>query len=104
MKSVAPNSAGLPTPATASTEGEVMAETPGNWHGYDIIGDIHGCANTLEKLLQKMNYECIEGAYRHPCRQAVFLGDVVDRGPHIREALHLVKNMVDCGSAVCVLG
>ena len=81
-----------------------MAATPGDWQGYDIIGDVHGCANTLEKLLQKMGYEYVEGAYRHPRRQVVFLGDVVDRGPHIREALHLVKNMVDCGSAVCVLG
>jgi hypothetical protein len=81
-----------------------MAEAPGNWQGYDIIGDVHGCANTLEKLLQKMGYEDVNGAYRHRDRQAVFLGDVVDRGPHIREALHLVKNMVDCGSAVCVLG
>lgn len=81
-----------------------MTETPETWQGYDVIGDIHGCANTLEKLLQKMNYQVVEGAYRHPRRQAVFLGDILDRGPHIREALHLVKNMVECGSAVCILG
>ncbi len=72
--------------------------------GYDIIGDIHGCANTLEKLLCKLGYKCSNGVYRHPERRAIFLGDVVDRGPHIREALHLVKAMVDAEAAECVLG
>lgn len=72
--------------------------------GYDIIGDVHGCANTLEKLLHKMDYQCVQGAYRNPERQAVFVGDVVDRGPHIREALHVVKAMVDTGAALCVMG
>lgn len=72
--------------------------------GYDIIGDVHGCSNTLEKLLCKMGYELCDGIYRHPNRRAIFLGDVLDRGPHIREALHLVKAMVDAGSAECILG
>jgi hypothetical protein len=81
-----------------------MTETGGNHRGYDIIGDVHGCSNTLEKLLRKMGYELCDGVYRHPSRQAIFLGDVVDRGPHIREALHLVKAMVDAGSAQCILG
>lgn len=81
-----------------------MSREPEDWQGYDIIGDVHGCANTLEKLLQKMGYERCDGVYCHPYRQAIFLGDVVDRGPHIREALHLVKNMVDRGSALCIMG
>lgn len=72
--------------------------------GYDIIGDVHGCSNTLEKLLCKLGYERCEDAYRHPRRRAIFLGDVLDRGPHIREALHIVKAMVDAGSAECILG
>lgn len=79
-----------------------MTET--EWRGFDIIGDVHGCANTLEKLLRKMGYDRVSGVYRHPERQAIFLGDVVDRGPHIRKALHLVKNMTDAGSALCILG
>lgn len=84
-----------------------MAETvdfPRGIQGYDIIGDIHGCANTLESLLHKLGYGVQDGSYRHHCRQAVFLGDVVDRGPHIREALHLVKAMVDTGAAQCIMG
>lgn len=76
----------------------------GEFEGYDIIGDVHGCADTLVKLLEKLGYEMISGTYTHRSRQAIFLGDIVDRGPHIREALHLVKNMVDAGSALCIMG
>ncbi len=72
--------------------------------GYDIIGDIHGCANTLEKLLGKLQYTCSHGVYSHASRKVVFLGDVLDRGPHIRESLHIVKGMVDEGHAVCLMG
>ncbi|MBC6904796.1 serine/threonine protein phosphatase [Saccharophagus sp. K07] len=74
------------------------------WRGYDIIGDVHGCAFTLEKLLHKLGYERVNGVYQHPERQAIFVGDIVDRGPHIREALHLVKAMTDAGVARCVMG
>lgn len=72
--------------------------------GYDIIGDVHGCALTLRRLLEKLGYKQEDGVYFYPGRQAVFVGDIVDRGPHIREALHIVKNMVDAGSAQCVMG
>lgn len=72
--------------------------------GYDIIGDVHGCVKTLERLLAKLDYHKHEGVYRHPQRMAVFLGDIVDRGPHIREALDLVKRMVDAGFALCIMG
>lgn len=72
--------------------------------GYDIIGDVHGCAHTLEKLLLKMGYEQYEGVFKHPQRIAVFLGDIVDRGPRIRESLHLVKAMTDAGAAHCIMG
>jgi len=72
--------------------------------GYDLIGDVHGCANTLENLLKKMGYVHVDGCYRHPERKVIFVGDIVDRGPRIREALHIVKNMVDAGEAEIVLG
>lgn len=72
--------------------------------GYDIIGDVHGCAETLVRLLARLGYSKRAGVYRHPQRQAVFLGDVVDRGPHIREALHLVYDMVAGGAAQMVMG
>ncbi len=75
-----------------------------SFSGYDIIGDIHGCASTLRRLLAKMGYQKQQGVYRHKDRQAIFLGDIIDRGPHIREALHLVRDMVEAGSAQIVMG
>ncbi len=72
--------------------------------GYDIIGDVHGCAHTLIRLLEQMGYRKINGVYQHDRRQAIFLGDIVDRGPRIREALHLVRDMVEHGSARIVMG
>jgi diadenosine tetraphosphatase ApaH/serine/threonine PP2A family protein phosphatase len=76
----------------------------GRSQGYDLIGDIHGCAHTLETLLVKMGYFQRNGVYQHATRKAVFIGDIIDRGPRIREALHLVKAMVDAGSAFIVMG
>ncbi|MBU2887147.1 metallophosphoesterase [Gilvimarinus agarilyticus] len=70
----------------------------------DIIGDVHGCANTLQRLLQKLDYQKVAGVYRNPQRKVVFVGDIVDRGPRIREALAIVRDMVDAGEATMVLG
>lgn len=71
---------------------------------YDLIGDVHGCAHSLESLLKKMGYQHRQGCYRHAQRKVIFVGDIVDRGPRIREALHIVKDMVDQGQAEIVLG
>lgn len=72
--------------------------------GYDLIGDVHGCAQTLEHLLEVLGYRQQGGVWRHPRRQALFLGDIIDRGPRIREALHIVHGMVDAGQAHCIMG
>ena len=72
---------------------------------YDIIGDIHGHADSLELLLQKLGYKKIKGIYQHPeKRKVIFVGDFIDRGPKIRETLHLVKDMCDSGNAEAVMG
>jgi protein phosphatase len=76
-------------------------------HGpLDIIGDVHGCCDELEKLLAELGYRPdSDGVYRHPeGRKAVFLGDLVDRGPRILDTLALVRNMIDAGQAYCVPG
>lgn len=70
----------------------------------DIIGDIHGHAERAEALLRKLGYRISNGAYRHPDRQALFLGDLVDRGPHQVETIMLVRRMVDAGSGLAILG
>ncbi|WP_416438864.1 metallophosphoesterase [Phnomibacter sp. MR] len=72
---------------------------------YDVFGDIHGYAQELEMLLQQRGYERQKGVYAHPeGRQAIFVGDYIDRGPMIRETLHLIKDMCDAGNALAVMG
>lgn len=70
----------------------------------DLIGDLHGHADELETLLGGLGYARTNGAWRHPERQVVFVGDFLDRGPKIRETLALVRDMLEAGSALAVLG
>lgn len=72
--------------------------------GYDIIGDIHGCASDLELLLADLGYRDTDGSYRHPSRRVIFVGDLIDRGPQQLLVLQIVKAMVDTGNALMVLG
>jgi protein phosphatase len=76
-------------------------------HGpFDIIGDIHGCGDELEELLVQLGY-ALDGAgvWRHPDgRKAVFLGDLVDRGPRTPDVLKIVMAMVGAEAAYCVPG
>ncbi|MEJ1964538.1 MAG: metallophosphoesterase [Gammaproteobacteria bacterium] len=72
--------------------------------GYDIIGDVHGCHEELTKLLSAMGYRKRAGVWRHPSRLAVFVGDLIDRGPEIEAVLETVAAMVEAGSAECILG
>ncbi|WP_180685672.1 polynucleotide kinase-phosphatase [Streptomyces gossypiisoli] len=68
---------------------------------FDIIGDIHGCSAELESLLGKLGY--VDGV--HPDgRTAVFVGDLVDRGPDSPGVLRRVMSMVTSGNALCVPG
>ena len=71
---------------------------------YDLIGDIHGHASELVKLLAALGYSKQKGVYKHPERQAIFLGDFIDRGPQIRETLEIVRPMIDSGCALSVMG
>jgi hypothetical protein len=71
---------------------------------YDIIGDIHGHAPALEALLHSMDYRETKGAWRHPERQAIFVGDFIDRGPRQVGTVDLVRRMVDDGHAQAIMG
>ena len=79
-------------------------------HGpFDIIGDVHGCYDELFDLLSRLGYAITNNS--EACcvtppagRKAIFVGDLVDRGPKIPATLKLVMNMVASGAALCVPG
>ena len=77
-------------------------------NGYDIIGDVHGCADKLEGLLQKLGYKQKDGVYRYSGadgdRQAIFVGDLIDRGCQQIRTLEIVRPMVEAGTAQMVMG
>lgn len=75
-------------------------------HGpFDIIGDVHGCFDELTALLTKLGYG-VDGHRVTPPqgRKAVFLGDLVDRGPKSPDVLKLVLGMTANDTALCVPG
>ncbi len=85
-------------------------------HGpFDVVGDVHGCCDELEHLLSQLGYSVAEWrdgefpnggpVYTHPeGRIAVFVGDLVDRGPRVLDTVRLVRNMEQAGSGQCVPG
>ena len=75
-----------------------------NEPGYDVIGDVHGEGEKLIELLEHLGYTNERGHYAHPTRQAVFVGDLVDRGPEQLLAVRTAKAMHDAGTAHVVLG
>lgn len=82
---------------------------------FDIIGDLHGCCDELEELLEQLGYQCASHEpptnlpfgsqwYAHRTRKVVFVGDLVDRGPRVVDTVKTVMNMVAMGTAICVPG
>lgn len=83
-----------------------------NDHGpFDIIGDIHGCADELQILLSRLGYS-VAWSENHRTvavtppegRKIVFVGDLVDRGPNAPDVLRIAMSMVAAGTAYCVQG
>ena len=72
--------------------------------GLDVIGDVHGYASRLVRLLEQLGYRDEHGSWRHPTRRAVFVGDLIDRGPQQLQTLRIVRPMVDAGAAEVVMG
>ena len=71
---------------------------------YDVIGDIHGHAAELRTLLRQLGYEERNGGYVAEGRNAIFVGDFIDRGPAIREVLQIARAMVSRNGAYALLG
>ena len=71
---------------------------------YDLIGDIHGQATELIRLLEKLSYKKINNIWQHENRKIIFLGDFIDRGDEQREVISIVRPMIENGSALSVMG
>ena len=76
---------------------------------FDIVGDVHGCFDELQALLDRLGYVVESTADRftvlHPeGRRLVFLGDLIDRGPGVVECLRLVMDAMADSVALCVPG
>jgi hypothetical protein len=71
---------------------------------YDIVGDVHGSADKLEGLLSTLGYAELDGAYRLADHQAVFVGDLIDRGDGQVRVVELIRAMHEAGSAQVVMG
>ncbi len=78
---------------------------------FDVIGDVHGCRAELEALLASSARPRARRRTAGPStpstregRTAVFLGDLVDRGPDSPGVLRLVMGMVEAGHALAVPG
>jgi hypothetical protein len=77
------------------------------FQAYDIIGDIHGHADELVKLLTHLGYKDSSDGYSHECRKIIFLGDFIDRGEKLaqhKQVLKLVMDMVTHENALAVMG
>jgi hypothetical protein len=75
--------------------------------GYDLIGDIHGHADELIKLLKHLGYKETASGYYHVDRKVIFVGDFIDRGERLRQhrqLLNIVMTMIASGHALAVMG
>jgi Calcineurin-like phosphoesterase len=70
----------------------------------DVVGDVHGQFDKLVGLLRYLGYRETSGAWRHQNRTAIFVGDLIDRGPQQLATIELIRAMVDAGAAQCVMG
>lgn len=73
---------------------------------YDIIGDTHGHAKKLDRLLLHMEYPFIDGEFApHPEGRKVWLaGDYINRGQDSEKVVARVQGLMNRGIAEGILG
>jgi hypothetical protein len=71
---------------------------------FDLIGDVHGQYDKLVALLEHLGYAVLIDTWWHPDRTAIFVGDLIDRGPKQVETIDLVEKMVSASKTRCILG
>jgi protein phosphatase len=100
----------LRTPEEVDTATVVRTPLRPNMHRadtgpFDIIGDVHGCLDELLELLRVLGWQVEGDCPMHPDgRKAVFVGDLIDRGPNSVGVLQLVRRTVEAGVAYAVIG
>ncbi|MFV0372814.1 polynucleotide kinase-phosphatase [Microbacterium sp.] len=97
--------------AASITRTRLLNDRSDEYGPFDAIGDVHGCRAELEALLARLGYEITRDDQgrpndaRHPeGRRAIFLGDLVDRGPDVVGVLRLAMGMVGSGNALAIPG
>lgn len=105
---ITPMSAATPVPAERTSPDLRAIRGP-----FDIIGDVHGCAEELIGLLTRLGYQVslpdagAKGPVRVSApagRRAVFVGDLVDRGPASPDVLRIVMALHRSCGALTVPG
>lgn len=76
----------------------------GSLPGVDVIGDVHGHLGALAALGRRLGYAVDDGWAHSAGRTLLFVGDLVDRGPHSLETAELVLGLCAAGRAVCLMG
>src|SRR5262249_58554460 len=92
--------AGVVTDMTDAPSGGPSCDRRALRGPFDVIGDVHGCASELVALLERLGYRraSSRAPFRHPDgRRAVFVGDLVDRGPQIVRALRIAVRVAGAG-------
>lgn len=70
-----------------------------------FIGDVHGQASTLLRLLDKLGWRHRDGRLRGPDKSSlVFVGDLIDRGKENLRSVEIVRELVEQGDALCLMG
>ncbi len=75
----------------------------------DVIGDVHGCHDELQTLLERLGHAELLDPALPPAApgvlpRVIFVGDVVDRGDRILAAVRLVHRLCRGGHALTVVG
>jgi len=95
--------------AVAIERTRLWVDRRGETGPFDIIGDVHGCCDELETLLSQLGYRIgwdgkDVSVVPPEGRRAIFIGDLVDRGPRSPDVLRIARHMVESGTAMAVVG
>ncbi|MEL7542537.1 MAG: metallophosphoesterase [Pseudomonadota bacterium] len=95
--------------ATVHVRSGLQISQPRAQGPFDVIGDVHGCADELLTLLETLGYcrpnTAVLAGFFHPDgRQAIFVGDLTDRGPRSADVCRIVMDFCARGAGAMVLG